>query len=314
MGFLSTSGIILLVCVLVGFSLLQRRRQLSTVSTIGAERFAADILESHREQTGQVASMSSVRSASPQSGGFRRFESFDQPQAQPAAGFRYNWGRIALCAVALVALLAALVVGVASFFSNLSPLLALLFLGFAAGCLVTLRLLALRDRDRRRARTALVVTRQKSLATGQQVASRPSAPQPAASKPAGTIPARSQASKSQPARVAQSLPVSHAAKSLRQARTQHAPSYPQLAPAHVGLDSQEQAVTARRQRMDEALPKAHTWEPVEIPRPTYLDAAQAVHPLPPAIVTEQEPLSQTKNLTEAASLNLDDVLKRRRAS
>lgn len=68
----------------------------------------------------------------------------------------------------------------------------------------------------------------------------------------------------------------------------------------------------------EFVPCDATWEPVAVPRPTYMDAPEAQRPAPAPLSQPAAPRSTTRSLAEAeakgrGALDLDDVLTRRRA-
>lgn len=296
MDFLSGSGLILLVCVLVGLGLVVRRRKSDSVTSIGAEKFVADIVESHASE----AEAHRAPSAPPA-----------QTSTETAPAFRLKPTRLAIFGLALAFALASLVTGVLSLTGGAAPILPLLFLLASLACLATLRVLALRDRDRRRARTVLAVEQ-------RQAQRRPSAPS-STSHASSSQRARSAATVStvelkpapeRPARARQQMPVSHAAKALRRAKTQHYPVVAVPAPIADGEAATQQKPA--RLRMDEALPDTR-WQVTEVPLPTYLEAETVRREAPAPLETEAAPKAQTQTLAEAASLNLDDVLKRRRA-
>lgn len=66
------------------------------------------------------------------------------------------------------------------------------------------------------------------------------------------------------------------------------------------------------------VPRDVTWEPVAVPRPTYMDAPEAQRPAPAPLSQPAPARSTTRSLAEAeakgrGALDLDDVLTRRRA-
>ncbi|MFW0118353.1 hypothetical protein ACN08Y_00270 [Rothia sp. P5764] len=295
MELLSTSGIVLLVCVLAGLYLVSRRTKPQGTATIGAEKYAADVMEEAPEPTSPERSLESVQTLTARSEG------------SPWTGFVPRWGRLAIFSLACLALFLALVTGLMSLWASASFAFPLFCLLVATGSLTFLRVLAVRDRDRRRARTALTVekARKAHRPSGRQGAE--SSVNPLSHPETSSIELRP--APERPARARQQMPVSHAAKALRKARTQTPATAlrPSLAPA-----AQRDTELTPRLRMDEALPDT-SWQITEVPRPTYLDAPTAHRELPTVNESEPEQLSQTKTLAEAASLNLDDVLRRRRA-
>lgn len=296
MALLSTSGVVLLVCVLAGLYMVNRRMKPQGTVAIGAEKYAADVVEEPAEHisTSETAVSEQQDVAGVTSG-------------SASFGLVPRWGRVAIFAFACGAVLLGLVTGIMSALGTGSFALPLVCLAVAVGSLTVLRVLAIRDRARRRARTALTVEKtrrvHRSSGVSEVVAPVASAPQPETSSiELRHLPER-------PARARQQMPVSHAAKALRKART-HSPA--SLPPQAVQPTVEQATETSPRLRMDEALPDT-SWQVTEVPRPTYLDAPIAHREVPAVELPEAEKLSQTKTLAEAASLNLDDVLKRRRA-
>lgn len=296
MNFLSGSGLILLVCVLAGLWLVARRRTSGTVTSIGAEKFVADIVESHvaNAESHHVQPVSSTEAVT---------------QSNPA--FRLKPGRLILFGLALIFVAVSLVSVVLALLGKVAALLPLLFLLASLACLATLRVLALRDRDRKRARTVLNVEKrhnQRASAGSQQPSSFPADQNSLLTAAVSTVELKP--APERPARARQQMPVSHAAKALRRAKTQHHPvsTTPVLTSE---VEAAEQQASTRL-RMDEALPDTR-WQVTEVPLPTYLDAKTVRREAPAPLDTEVAPKSQTRTLAEAASLNLDDVLKRRRA-
>ena len=296
MDFLSGSGLILLVCVLVGLGLVVRRRKSDSVTSIGAEKFVADIVESHASE----AEARRGPSAPPA-----------RTATETAPAFRLKPTRLAVFGLALAFALASLVTGVLSLTGGAAPLFPLLFLLASLACLATLRALALRDRDRRRARTVLAVEQRQAQRHPSAPSDTSHAPSSQQGRPAATVSTvELKPAPERPARARQQMPVSHAAKALRRAKTQHHPVIAAPAPVADGEAATQQKPA--RLRMDEALPDTR-WQVIEVPLPTYLEAETVRREAPAPFETEAAPKAQTQTLAEAASLNLDDVLKRRRA-
>ncbi|WP_326502965.1 hypothetical protein [Rothia nasimurium] len=296
MDFLSGSGLILLVCVLVGLGLVVRRRKSDSVTSIGAEKFVADIVESHASE----AEAHRAPSAPPA-----------QTSTETVPAFRLKPTRLAVFGLALALALASLVTGILSLTGGAAPILPLPFLLASLACLATLRVLALRDRDRRRARTVLAVEQHQAQRRPSAPSSTSHAPSSQQARPAATVSTvELKPAPERPARARQQMPVSHAAKALRRAKTQHSPVVAVPAPIADGEAATQQKPA--RLRMDEALPDTR-WQVTEAPLPTYLEAETVRREAPAPLETEAAPKAQTQTLAEAASLNLDDVLKRRRA-
>lgn len=88
-----------------------------------------------------------------------------------------------------------------------------------------------------------------------------------------------------------------------------------------GLDIESLREQARRVAAGKPVafsPAISEWSPVEVPKPTYVDAPAAHNVTPEPITVPEAPKSTSSSLAEAAhkgtsDLNLDDVLSRRRA-
>ncbi|WP_178945512.1 hypothetical protein [Kocuria sp. TGY1127_2] len=88
-----------------------------------------------------------------------------------------------------------------------------------------------------------------------------------------------------------------------------------------GLDIESLREQARRVAAGKPVaftPATSQWSPVELPKPTYVDAPAARREAPSPVEVPTEPKSTSSTLAEAAKkgdsvLNLDDVLSRRRA-
>lgn len=297
MELLSTSGIVLLVCVLAGLYLVSRRMKPQGTAAIGAEKYAADVIEESHEQSLKYESNT-----------FGQAGTNTSVELVPYA-LVPRWGRLTIFALACCALLVALVTGVMSVVGSVSFILPLTC-GLGAACaLGFLRILAIHDRDLRRVRTALTVEKTRKAQRSPNVREAQGAPGAVPSVDTSSLELRHVPEL--PARARKQIPVSHAAKALRQARTRGTTTnaIPKVAPPATESPVSE---APSRLRMDEALPTT-TWQVTEVPRPTYLDASVVHRDVPVPEPSEPERLSQTETLAEAASLNLDDVLKRRRA-
>lgn len=296
MALLSTSGLVLLVCVLAGLYLVNRRVKPEGTVAIGAERYAADVMEEPERKDMTSDTDSSTQGLD------------TLPVRSESSGFVPRRGRVLIFGLASLTLLIALVTGIISWLDSASFVLPLACTLIGAGLLTFLRVLAIRDRDRRRALTALAV--EKNQKAHMPVASRKHESLINTSKQAETSSLELRPAPGRPARARQQMPVSHAAKALRKART-HSPA---LRRPIISVDSttDTDSEIRPRLRMDEALPDT-SWQLTEVPRPTYLDAPIAHRDIPATEPEAPEHLSQTKTLAEAASLNLDDVLNRRRA-
>ncbi|WP_421083156.1 hypothetical protein [Rothia nasimurium] len=310
MSVLGTSGVILLALVLVGLMMINRQSKSRVAYAFGAEKACDDILVP-TDSDEQVALMAYADADSPVAvaggfGGSGSASTADATEARPA--LRLRWGRMAIFGAGALFLLVSGVTALVAAFTALTFVTPVLFLLLALGCLVALRVLALRDRDRRRASTAMKVEQSKKLHRPE----RPTLQEKTQASRAEIAPGEEKprrATPTLPARAQATLPVSHAAKALRKARTQHQPVRIQ-APAE--SKAEEKSAEPTRLRMDEALPDTR-WTVTEVPRPTYLDAPVAQRKVVEPVETVQAPQSTSQTLAEAAGMNLDEVLRRRRA-
>ncbi|MDI2035350.1 hypothetical protein PJL15_02480 [Paenarthrobacter nitroguajacolicus] len=211
--------------------------------------------------------------------------------------FTIRYARLTLALSGLALLVTALVSGILRLFGTGSVWLPLVSLIGAVVAVVVLRKLALRDLRERRARRAAQASR---------------IPTPARYLP------------KEPVVEAKETAVFDAEASSREARL----SAVELRQAALAV-----AVAAGDQSAQAAAEsKGASWQPVEVPKPTYVDAAKAQRPAPEPLDLPEAPkpvgkpvLKQSAGQTEAAATvaasvkgqsalsNLDDVLQRRRA-
>lgn len=228
----------------------------------------------------------------------------------PGGTFRIRYGRTGIALVGLLSLVTAFVSGVLLIFGLGAPVLPLACLALTAGSVVLLRWLAVRDR------------RAKVNAAFRAAMTAPSRqPQPAAGVP--PRPEAAPAKKDNPLFDAEAhepkiRPLT--AMELREAA---------LAVAVAAGDS---SVAAAGSAARTAAPS--TWEPVEVPKPVYVEAAKAERPAPEPLELPEAPKAtgkpslkqgvaaappaapaegQEQSKAQSALSNLDDVLQRRRA-
>lgn len=228
------------------------------------------------------------------------------------AKFRIRYGRTALALIGLLSLATAFVSGVLLLFGLGAPVLPLACLGLTAGSVVLLRWLAVRDR------------RAKVNAAFRSAMTAP----PRQSKAAGNVPPRPEAAPARPdnplfdAEAHQPKAKPLTAVELREAA---------LAVAVAAGDPSAAAAGAAG-----AAPASATWEPVEVPKPVYVEAAKAERPDPEPLELPESPKAVGKpslkqgaaaappagtaaadgpqlSKAQSALSNLDDVLQRRRA-
>ena len=237
---------------------------------------------------------------------------YDTGAAEAAASaapreFRIRYGRTAIALVALMALLTAFVAGALLPFGLGTPLLPLSAFLLAIGSLALLRSLALRDR-RKKVNAAFRAAMSAPARRAGDAERNPARPHQPASQPDSPL-FDAEAHKPQ-------------AKPLTAAELREAA----LAVAREAGDTS--ARTAK-----DAGTGGETWEPVDVPKPVYVEAAKAERPAPEPLDLPEAPkavgkpsLKQgtpatpaatqaAKPLTKAQSAlsNLDDVLQRRRA-
>lgn len=289
MALLSTSGVIVTLCILLGLYIVTgRSSRTQSRAPFGAEIYAEDVLEDavldaiERHEAGGSASASAATApASP---------SLNTPSSKVAVGKR---GRLAVFAGAAFSLLGTAVTSFVAAFSLISWWVPASLLVFSLLALGVLRFWAVQDRNRSRGLAAL----KRGETSATQVPDR-SAEASVELKRAPQVTERSR----------QSLPVNHAVKALRAARTQHVPRRAPLEPLPLTGSDEMPA----RLRLDDELPYSG-WQPVEVPRPTYLDAPVVHSEAPEPLQRDTAPKSRSKTLAQAASFDLDDVLRRRRA-
>ncbi len=239
--------------------------------------------------------------------------------AAPGPAFKIRYGRLALALAGLLSLLTGMVSAVLRIFGP-GPLWlpVAAFLGAAASVLM-LRWLAVRDRRRKMNaafRAAMNAPARPSRSAPERTPARGAAREPRERVESPLFDAQADAAERKPA------PKPLTAQELRQAA---------LAEAVASGD------TSVRRTADSPAGEGSSWEPVEVPKPTYVEAPKAERaapepldlpespkavgkpslkqglPQPPAgsLGTDSEPKPLGK--AQSALSNLDDVLQRRRA-
>jgi hypothetical protein len=288
-----------------------------------AGEFVADVIDLETApQAGNVMKMASQQEnpmtstqhtvSGPGTGGF---DGGAKPAA-PAPAFRIRYGRLALALAGLLSLLTGMVSAVLRIFGT-GPLWlpAAAFLGAAASVLM-LRWLAVRDRRRRMNAAFRAAMSEPARPAPQPMPLREPAGEPRERAESPLFDAQAHAAEPTPA------PQPLTARELRQAA---------LAEAAASGD------TSVRRTSDSPAGEGSSWEPVEVPKPTYVEAPKAERAapepldlpespravgkpslkqgLPQAPAGSLGPESESKPLGKAQSAlsNLDDVLQRRRA-
>lgn len=245
--------------------------------------------------------------------------------AATAPAFKIRYGRLALALAGLLCLLTGIISAALRLFGLGSAWLPVVTLLGAVGAVVLLRRLAVRDRRRKvneAFRSAMGASARNAAAppASRTTASHP-ASHPAAAERADSAPFDAQASAASPEPAPQPL----TALELRQAA---------LAEAEASGEA-----TAPTEQ-EPGLPAAETasWEPVEVPKPTYVEAPKAERAAPEPLDLPESPKAvgkpslkqglsasagpsvpsaeadtKTVGKGQRALSNLDDVLQRRRA-
>jgi hypothetical protein len=236
----------------------------------------------------------------------------DTAAAEPGAsaapgGFRIRYGRTAIALAALIALLTAVIAGVLLPFGLGTALLPVSAFLTAIGSLALLRGLAVRDRRKKVNAAFSAAMSAPARREGQPERIPFQTPLPASQPESPLFDAEAHQPKAKPLTAAE----------LREAA---------LAVALEAGDTSARTAEA-------AGSAGETWEPVDVPKPVYVEAAKAQRPAPEPLDLPEAPkavgkpsLKQgtpaapaaapaAKPLTKAQSAlsNLDDVLQRRRA-
>ncbi|MCC9173262.1 hypothetical protein [Arthrobacter sp. zg-Y179] len=255
-------------------------------------------------------------STTPSGGGAAQFQSQEQPDVrpvQPGPAFRIHTGRTALAASGLLGILAVVVGTLLAAFTSVSWLLPVAGLAVVAAVVAMLRSLALRDRRRRMEDAFRAAMGPEPRYTQNRAAAAPDEVEAPAAEAPETEP--------QPETV------------LFDRESAAVPDESPAAPARVTAEElrTEALKVAAAAVQPPAKPSTTPWQPVELPKPIYVDAPRAERPAPEPIVLPETPRSLTKTPLRPAStpapasaqaqqarpetgkINLDDVLQRRRA-
>ncbi|WP_240898503.1 hypothetical protein [Kocuria sediminis] len=304
MIWVSSSAVLAAVCALCLFWVaprLQRRRGVPVVAraqdagtdVAGAAPAAGELLpqaavpfpESRRRRI----TMATTDTVPPSSGAARR-----------PGTLRVRRGRAGIFLAGCTALLAALLTAVvAPFSAAVSWPWPVFLLLLGVGSVLALRYLAVQDRaTRRRSRPVPAATVDPHAPRGD-VALFDNEDGMVEQTPAAQLPA----AQDEPAEDLD-LPAEH--------------EQPRVPPAFTVEELRAEALRVARESAD----PARTWEPVPVPRPTYAEAPVVERPAPEPLPVPEQPASRSSSLKDAvrtgeergrAALDLDDVLKRRRA-
>ncbi len=236
-------------------------------------------------------------------------ETATEPAGSPKPGaFRIRYGRTGIALVAVVALLTAFVSGMLLIFGLGTAVLPLTCVAITVAGLVLLRFLAVRDRK------AKVDAAFRAAMSAPQRRQGPASPSATVRKPAAAQPE----------------------SRLFDAEAHHPPAPKPLTAVELREAALAVAVAAGDMSAKAPagpVPAETTWEPVDVPKPVYVEAAKAERPAPAPLDLPEAPKAAGKPslkqgtpaaapeaaperpLTKAQSAlsNLDDVLQRRRA-
>jgi membrane protein YdbS with pleckstrin-like domain len=320
-----SSSVILVVAValwivwVAPYVLRNRRHQFQAAGDLTVETVDA---ETANPQAGRVAHMTAqqekrmdTRKSSESAAGFTPARSGGQPAAKDGGAFRIRYGRTAIALAGLLSVITAVVSGVLRIFGIGNPWLPALAFLTGAAAVVLLRRLAVRDR-RKKMNAAF------SAAMGSRAESSTRTERYSDPVPSGEGAVQRENMLFDAVAVAP-RPKPLTARELREAA---------LAVAVAAGDN-----SAAQAASEPAAAEDTSWEPVEVPKPTYVEAAKADRPAPEPLDLPESPKAVGKPslkqgpaaapavaapnagparpLTKAQSAlsNLDDVLQRRRA-
>ena len=228
-----------------------------------------------------------------------------RPASAAAGPLRIRYGRLALAGLGLLFLAGILAGGTAALLGAVSGWLPVGAVVGTIGVFGVLRNLAVRDRRARRARQAAAAAARRSV--------QPAPAAPARVNPGADTVFDASSSAGADGRAVAAAPVQPSAPAPK--------PVPRLTAAELRAAALAEAAKSA---------EASSWEPVAVPKPTYVDAAMAPRPAPKpmAVPASPKPVLKTPIRPVAAPpagstaidprpatgiLNLDDVLQRRRA-
>lgn len=213
-----------------------------------------------------------------------------------SGGLRVRWDRLGIAVAGCLGLVAALVTSVLAVGGLVSPMVPVIALLIAIAGVVVLRTLAVRDRRRRAASRPLA--QEQPAAPAEDEA--PSAQRPTQLFDAEDGPAAGRTDDD--AAASESAPSKFTAAELRAA-----------------------ALAVAVEAGDQTIGTGAPWQPVDVPKPTYVEAPKAERQDPAPLDLPETPKAQTKTpikngavapkveTPSAPRMNLDDILQRRRA-
>ncbi|MDO4918755.1 hypothetical protein [Kocuria sp.] len=212
------------------------------------------------------------------------------------AGLRIRWDRTIVFAAGLLMLAAALLTALAAPFTAVTWAVPVVLLLLGAGCVAGLRYLAVTDRAQRGA---------------VRTSARPTTAAPQHAIFDNEDEARQELAAQQQESSAVVAPAEEAEQKSGQ------PSRPVVEPTYTVAELRAMALKVAGSETA----GASTWQPVPVPKPLYTEAPVVHRSAPEPLRVPERPAARTTTLKDAvrageresAALNLDDVLKRRRA-
>ena len=222
-------------------------------------------------------------------------------EAGPAPKLKIRWGRLTLAVVGAVSLAASLVTSVLAVVGLVSSIVPVAALLLAVASVAVLRTLAVRGRRRRVARQAPAAT--------QASASLAVAPAPAVQRPTRLFNAEDTGR-----------------SAAEEKNTNDDAGTPEAAPVQfTAAELRAAALAVAAESGEKPAGTGAPWQPVDVPKPTYVEAPKADREDPAPLDLPEAPKPQVKTpikngaaapAAETPStprMNLDDILQRRRA-
>lgn len=269
--------------------------------------------------TAQQEKRMDTRKSTESAAGFTPARSGGRPAANDGGAFRIRYGRTAIALAGLLSIITAVVSGALRIFGLGSPWLPAVAFMTGAAAVVLLRRLAVRDRRKKMnaAFRAAMGSRSEGSPHTERHAGPAASPEAAVHRESTLFDAEAVAPQPKPL----------TAVELREAA---------LAVALAAGDNSAQGASGPA-IADPASVENTSWEPVEVPKPTYVEAAKADRPAPepldlpespkavgkpslkqgpaaaPAVASPNAGPARPLTKAQSALSNLDDVLQRRRA-
>lgn len=214
--------------------------------------------------------------------------------------FRVRWDRVSIALVGAVAIAVALVTSVLAVVGLVSPIVPVLALLLAVASIVVLRTLAVRGRRR---------TPQRPSAATEEPAS-PSAPEaPVVHRPTTLFNAEDTGGRG----------------AEEKTRNDDVADVAVAAPRFTAAELRAAALAVAAEAGEKPVGAGAPWQPVDVPKPTYVEAPKAEREDPAPLDLPEAPKPQVKTPIKngavapqvetpaAPRMNLDDILQRRRA-